>query len=109
MKNLKHVLDKKIADVLRNLPLNGQTEFDTHDFINVFLKLDENNYTDLLIRHKDAKGPFKAFHGCIARYLNSLERRGIIEKVRDKTGKKIRRVSRNIKGNMTSNQVWTKH
>lgn len=108
MNALKITLDNKAEEIIRTLPINERGEFDTHDFINTFLKLDDNAYAALLGQYKDAKGSFKAFHGCIARYLNSLERRGIIEKVWGKAGKKIRRFSLNIKGNMTSNQVWIK-
>lgn len=107
MNNLKSALDASVDAILAKLPLAGKAEFDTHDFITVFQNLNERIYANLFVRHKDAKGAFKSFHGTIARYMNNLEKRGLIAKVMV-GGKKKRVRSLNIKGNMTYNQVWIK-
>lgn len=100
---LKSALNKNINTILDKLP----KEFDTHAFINAFLNLNDNNYVNLLSQHKEAQAPFKAFHGIIARYMNTIEKNGLIEKV-IVDGKKKRVRSLNIKMNQTYNQVWKK-
>ncbi len=107
MKDLKFILDEKVEAILSELPENGMQAFDTHDFIRVFMNIAEMSYADGFVRFKECKTPFAAFHGCIARYLNTLEKRGLIEKEME-DGKKKRVATLNIKGNRTSNQVWRK-
>lgn len=107
MDALKSILDQSVSDVLSNLPVSEDNEFDTHDFITAFLNFNEPVYADLFVRYKDAGGAFRAFHSAIAHYMNALEKRGLIAKV-CVDGKKKRVRSRNIKGNLTYNQVWVK-
>lgn len=107
MDALKSILDQSVGAVLSNLPVGEDNEFDTHDFITAFLNFNEPVYADLFVRYKDADGAFRAFHSAIAHYMNALEKRGLIAKV-CVGGKKKRVRSRNIKGNLTYNQVWVK-
>lgn len=107
MNTLRSALDQSVKEVLSNLPISKDSEFDTHDFITAFLNFNESVYADLFVRYKDADGAFRAFHSAIAHYMNALEKRGLIAKV-CVDGKKKRVRSRNIKGNLTYNQVWVK-
>ena len=54
MDALKSILDQSVSDVLSNLPVGEDNEFDTHDFITAFLNFNEPVYADLFVRYKDA-------------------------------------------------------
>ncbi|MDD4670870.1 MAG: hypothetical protein PHG78_07575 [Bacteroidales bacterium] len=73
-----------------------EDEFDSHDFINALMH-SEGEYLRALERYS----AFRTFHAQIGRYLSINQRRlGI--------GKDGRRMTRNVKGDVSVNQGWRK-
>jgi hypothetical protein len=77
-------------------------EFDSHEFIENFLFLDERGYVELLYAHIESKnGVFRAAHAAIGRCLADNAREFGIRKTE-------RGDSTNIKGYESENQGWEK-
>jgi len=76
--------------------------FDSHEFIEEFIRMYEREYVELLSSHIDSRGGiFKNAHSQIGRYLSQNSTLLNIEKL-------DRVVSENIKRNDKDNQNWRK-
>lgn len=76
--------------------------FDSHDFINKFIALHENVYIEMLAQRNDKEQVFRTLNAEIGRFLQLHQDEIGIEEDQEK-GKKL---SKNIKGNVTNNQSW---
>ena len=83
--------------VLESLP----PEFDSHQFIERFIRENEREYVEMLYAQKDSPAIFRDVHAMIARYLVENADALAIKK----TG---RTQSENIKGYESENQNWRK-
>lgn len=90
----------KIETVKRVLESMPQ-EFDSHQFIERFIRENEREYVEMLYEQKDSPAIFRDVHAMIARYLVENADALAIKK----TG---RTQSENIKGYESENQNWRK-
>lgn len=83
-----------VKRVLESMP----PEFDSHQFIERFIRENEREYVELLSVQKDSQAIFRDVHAMIARHLTKI-----------KDVEKAGRVqSENIKGYESENQNWRK-
>ena len=86
----------------RNIIATLGNEFDSHEFIEEFIRMYEREYVELLSSHIDSRGGiFKNAHSQIGRYLSKNSTSLNI-------GKLDRIVGENIKRNENDNQNWRK-
>lgn len=76
-------------------------EFDSHDFINVYMSLYEREYVSLLTEKIHSEHIFRSVNSCIGRFLADNHKELGIRKNGRKT-------SSNVRGNETDNQSWIK-
>lgn len=83
--------------VLESLP----PEFDSHQFIERFIRENEREYVEMLYAQKDSPAIFRTFHAMIARYsVENADALAIIKAGRTQ--------GENIKGYESENQNWRK-
>lgn len=76
-------------------------EFDSHDFINVYMTLFEREYVSLLTEKIDNEHIFRSVNSLIGKFLTDNQNElGI--------SKNERKKSTNVRGNETENQCWIK-
>ena len=76
-------------------------EFDSHDFINVYMTLYEREYVSLLAEKIDNEQIFRSVNSLIGKFLaDNCKDLGIT--------KNGRKTSSNVRGNETENQDWIK-
>lgn len=83
-----------VKHVLESMP----PEFDSHQFIERFIRENEREYVEMLHSRKDSQAIFRDVHASIGR---SLARTRAVEKAG-------RAQSENIKGYESENQNWRK-
>ena len=101
------IRDKKmVISISDALEVRDQLDgrFDSHDFINKYIALHENDYIEMLAQRNDKEQVFRALNAEIGRFLQLHQEELRIEKDIEE-GKKP---SQNIKGNVTNNQRWIK-
>ena len=76
-------------------------EFDSHQFIERFIRENEREYVEMLYAQKDSQAIFRDVHAMLVRYL--AENADVLAIM--KTG---RAQSENIKGYESENQNWRK-
>lgn len=97
-KEVQKLLDRNANDIIKNLP----DSFDSHDFIQKLIEVDERGYVETLSTFiRSQNGIFRSFHSQIGIYLSSEKDRLNIES-RGKVS------SKNIKGNPCDNENWIK-
>ena len=76
-------------------------EFDSHDFINVYMTLYERDYVHLLAEKIDNDHIFRSVNSAIGKFLTDNQKELRISK-------NERKKSPNVRGNETENQCWIK-
>lgn len=91
-----------VKRVLESMPL----EFDSHQFIERFIRENEREYVEMLYAQKDSLAIFRTVHAHIAKFLaDNAEELHICKDTEYGDG---RAESRNIKGYDSENQKWKK-
>ena len=76
-------------------------EFDSHDFINVYMTLYEREYVSFLDEKIDNEHIFRSVNSSIGKFLADNQKElGV--------SKNERKKSPNVRGNETENQCWIK-
>ncbi len=78
-----------------------EDEFDSHDFINVYMTLFEREYVSLLAEKIDNEHIFRSVNSLIGKFLTDNQKELEISK-------NERKKSTNVRGNETENQCWIK-
>lgn len=95
----------KIETVKRVLESMPQ-EFDSHQFIERFIRENEREYVEMLYEQKDSPAIFRTVHAHIAKFLaENVDELHIYKDTEDGNGHPE---SRNIKGYDSENQKWKK-
>lgn len=91
-----------VKRVLESMP----PEFDSHQFIERFIRENEREYVEMLYAQKDSPAIFRTVHARIAKFL--VENADELHICKDCDGDDGRAESRNIKGYESENQKWRK-
>jgi len=95
---VQELLDKKAKEAINRLP----ESFDSHDFIQMLIKVDEKGYVKTLHGFvTSSNGIFRSFHSQIGIYLSS-ERDNLNIESKGKVS------SENIKDYFSDNEKWIK-
>lgn len=96
---VQELLDKQAKEVINKLP----ESFDSHDFIQMLIKVDEKGYVETLSGFiSSSNGIFRSFHSQIGIYLSS-ERNSLNIESKGKVS------SENIKDYFSDNEKWVKN
>lgn len=91
-----------VKHVLESMP----SEFDSHQFIERFIRENEREYVEMLYAQKNSPAIFRTVHAHIAKFLaDNADELHICKDTEDGNG---RAESRNIKGYDSENQKWKK-